>query len=190
MTRPMNTLRRARLAALALGVCGVWLLPACAQADTAGLPHFANADDQVAVAAGATVYREHCANCHGRRLQGQALWQLQDERAHQRAPALDDTGHAWQHSDEELFQITRSGRLPGMPADVVSRMPAASLKLDDAQILQVLAFMKARWTLGIRVSQSTLNPDFAGMPAGADTIDWKLPPNCSGSLQAWRQDNR
>ena len=165
--------------------------PVSASASASGtMAHFADATDGAAVTAGKELYRTHCARCHGRRLEGQALWQLHDEHLHERAPALDETGHAWQHSDEELFQITRSGRLPGMPADLVSRMPAASEKLSDTQILQVLAFMKARWTLGIRVSQSMLNPEFAGMPADANTVSWKLPPNCVGSLQSWRNENK
>lgn len=150
--------------------------------------HFADAQDVSEVHAGREVYRTRCARCHGRRLEGQALWQLNDRFAHQRAPAHDDTGHTWQHGDEELFQITRSGRLPGMPDDVKSTMPAFAGVLSDEEIVDVLAYIKSRWSLGIRVSQATLNPAFAGMPEGADRVAWTLPPNCTGSLQAWKSE--
>ena len=149
---------------------------------------FADANDRTLVQAGREVYRTRCARCHGRRLEGQALWQLNDAFAHQRAPAHDETGHTWQHSDEELFQITRSGRLPGMRDDAKSYMPAFASVLSDQEILQSLAYIKARWSLGIRVSQATLNPGFAGMPEGADRVEWTLPPNCTGALQNWRSE--
>jgi mono/diheme cytochrome c family protein len=129
------------------------------------------------------LYRAHCANCHGRRLEGQALWALRDQFFHQRAPAHDDSGHTWQHSDRELLAITRSGRLPGMPVDVTSHMPAFDGALDDQQILAILAFIKSRWSIGIRAAQSTLNPEFRGMPAAAADSAWTFPPNCSSP---WR----
>lgn len=152
--------------------------------------HFADAEDSALVREGRELYRAHCARCHGRRLEGQALWQLQDRFAHQRAPAHDETGHTWQHSDEELFQITATGRLPGMPEDAHSWMPAFAGVLDEQQILAVLAYIKARWSLGIRVSHAMLNPDFAGMPANADSVPWTLPPNCSSTLQNWKSETR
>jgi len=62
-------------------------------------------------------------------------------------------------------------------------MPAFAGRLDDPGILQVLAFVKARWSLGIRAAQASLNPDFAGMPAEAAQIDWRLPANCNGLAQ-------
>jgi hypothetical protein len=46
-----------------------------------------------------------------------------------------------------------------------------------------LAFIKARWPLGLRVSQAMLNPGFAGMPADANHLEWRLPPNCNVLLR-------
>ena len=186
----MKSSRRILLSAVT--AVGLWAGQVCgAQAEAgsgtqAALPHFADADNLQSVRAGRELYRERCARCHGRRLEGQALWRLQDRFAHQRAPAHDETGHTWAHSDEELFRITRSGRLPNMPEDATSYMPAFAQILRDDEILQVIAYIKARWSKGIRISQATLNPGYAGMPVGAEGLEWTLPPNCSGTLQNWR----
>jgi mono/diheme cytochrome c family protein len=141
--------------------------------------HFADGDDSRAVDAGANLYMLNCAVCHGRRLQGQALWQLLDRYAGQRAPAHDASGHTWQHSDEALFLKTKMGRFPDEPGHRRSSMPAFAGKLSDRQILDVIAFIKSRWPLGLRVSQSMLNPGFQGMPKDADSVEWRLPPTCT-----------
>ena len=144
---------------------------------------YADADDAGMVAAGRAVYAGNCAQCHGRRLQGQPLWQLADEYAGRRAPAHDATGHTWQHSDEELFSMTKYGRFPGEPAGSASAMPAFDQRLRDRDILAVLAFIKARWPLGMRAAQAMLNPGFAGMPSNADGRDWRFPPICSATIR-------
>src|ERR1700692_4772067 len=48
-------------------------------------PHFADGDDSELVAKGQEIYASSCSSCHGRRLQGQALWQLKDQYAGRRA---------------------------------------------------------------------------------------------------------
>ncbi|HEX2593330.1 MAG TPA: cytochrome c [Rhizomicrobium sp.] len=147
--------------------------------------HFADADNSALVAHGMQIYQRKCSGCHGIRLQGQPLWQLRDQFEGRRAPPHDATGHTWQHSDEDLFAMTKSGRFPQAPRDSKSYMPAYGAKLPDADIIAVLAFIKSRWPLGIRASQSMLNPGFKGMPKGADKLDWTLPPNCTGAFQRW-----
>src|SRR5689334_15476778 len=142
-------------------------------------PHFADANNDALVSQGKQIYRTQCAACHGRYLEGQPLWQVQDQYAHRRAPAHDASGHTWQHSDEDLFQMTKYGRFPGVPKSVRSYMPAFEKRLSDAQVLAVLAYIKADWPLGIRVSQSLLNPHFRGMPRDADKVAWTLPPICT-----------
>lgn len=152
--------------------------------------HFANADDTSTVAAGKVLYMHVCASCHGKRLQGQPLWQLEDRYFGQRAPAHDQTGHTWAHSDEDLFRMTRDGRFPGTPPSNDSHMPAFGKSLSDEQILSVIAFIKATWPLGLRISQAMLNPDGVGMPANSADVEWTLPPNCTGSAQRWRETSR
>lgn len=164
-------------------------LPAAKLADElrALVTRFADADDLGKVTQGKAVYAAWCAGCHGRKLQGQPLWQLQDQYAGRRAPAHDQTGHTWSHSDEDLFYMTRDGRFPSGPP---SYMPAFRDSLDSEQITAVIAYIKASWPIGLRVSQALLNPGFAGMPANAASVDWTLPPTCTLSAQVWRATSR
>ena len=150
-----------------------------------GIGHFADADNAALVDRGARIYSDSCAGCHGRRLQGQALWQLRDQYEGRRAPPHDSTGHTWQHSDEELFHMTKFGRFSAAPPDFKSYMPAFGQAMSDDDVVAVIAFIKSRWPVGIRASQAMLNPNQAGMPEGADKADWTLPPNCMASFQRW-----
>jgi len=179
------------------GVRGLWLGCAVAallaasavaaalalRAPAAPRLHFADAENAAAVLEGKRLYASHCAGCHGRKLQGQLLWQVQDEFAGRRAPAHDQTGHTWQHADEDLFAMTKFGRFATTPAAAKSYMPAYAQNLSDDQILATIAYIKATWPLGLRVSQALLNPDYAGMPRNADTVAWRLPPTCQAALQ-------
>ena len=144
---------------------------------------FADATDTPLTTLGKRVYADYCASCHGRNLQGQSLWQLDDKFAGRRAPAHDETGHTWQHADEDLVHKTKYGRFAAEPADPIPAMPAFAAILDDHQILAALAFIKARWPLGLRVSQAMLNPGLAGMPTDANDVEWRLPPNCNALLR-------
>jgi S-disulfanyl-L-cysteine oxidoreductase SoxD len=156
------------------------------QSPTQGGDHFADADDAKLVAAGRTIYARNCASCHGNRLQGQPMWQLIDGYADRRAPAHDATGHTWRHSDEAIFSMTKYARFPGEPADSHPAMPAFAGRLSDRDILAAIAFIKAHWPVGLRVAQAMLNPGFAGMPAGADKIDWRLPTTCKSVVRPRR----
>ena len=146
-----------------------------------GGAHFANADDASLVAAGRTIYMTTCSSCHGRRLEGQALWQVIDRYAGRRAPAHDASGHTWQHSDEDLFCKTKTGLFPSASPHAVSWMPAFAGHLTDKEILAVLAFIKSSWPVGMRASQAMLNPGLQGMPKNLGKTSWTLPPNCTGS---------
>ena len=158
-------------------------------ADTAqGSGHFADATSASDVRAGLQIYKIQCSSCHGRQLQGQALWQAQDAYAGLRAPPHDESGHSWQHSDEELFRKVRTGHMGEASEGLASAQGlvrhAFGAVLSDQHILQVLAFIKARWPLGIRIAQSTLNPQFQGMPKDADTATWTFPPTCLATAGA------
>jgi mono/diheme cytochrome c family protein len=152
--------------------------------------HFADGDNAAIVAKGHALYETVCAACHGRNLEGQPLWQVDDQYAHRRAPAHDASGHTWMHSDEALFQMVKTGRFPDWPPNATSYMPAYGGHLTDGEILSVLAFIKSRWPLGLRVSQAMLNPGLAGMPKDADKVEWTLPPTCTASYQRWKTISR
>jgi S-disulfanyl-L-cysteine oxidoreductase SoxD len=167
-------------AALGIAAFGAWLgMPAPAM----GGAHFADADDSTTVTRGKKVYMGHCASCHGRNLQGQPLWQLIDEYVGRRAPAHDETGHTWQHSDDDIFYMIKYGRFPSMLTEIVSFMPAFDAVMSDLEILSVAAFIKARWPIGLRISQAMLNPGRAGMPRQAVAEEWRLPPTCNVLLR-------
>ncbi|MEI9930985.1 MAG: cytochrome c [Rhizomicrobium sp.] len=174
-----------RLAGLLVFLAALGLSAALAEGQKPEPIRFADADDAALVSQGETIYAQTCGNCHGRRLQGQALWQLRDQYEGRRAPAHDSSGHTWQHSDEDLFHMTKYGRFAAAPAGIVSYMPAFEHSLSDDQITAVLAFIKSTWPTGIRASQSMLNPDHRGMPKDADKVEWTLPPNCTASFQRW-----
>lgn len=140
--------------------------------------HFADADDPSVTAHGAQIYKRQCASCHGRRLEGQALWQLVDKDRGRRAPAHDKTGHTWMHPDEDLFRMTKFGRFDLTPASLPSHMPAFESGLSDDDIVAAVAYIKARWPIGLRVMQANLNPGHAGMPPDAANSEWTLPATC------------
>ena len=130
------------------------------------------------MAQGRDIYAARCAACHGARLQGQALWQMEDEDSWRRAPALDATGHAWLHPDRDLFQITRSGRYPSAKPDAKSAMPAFGQRLTDQQIAAALAYIKSHWPVALRVVQAALNPNATGLPQNIAGAGWRFPPIC------------
>ncbi len=158
----------------------ILLLTATAMVATRAWP-FADAGDGVTVTQGKQLYMTQCASCHGRYLQGQPLWQLADAYAGRRAPAQDQTGHTWQHSDAALFTMIKEGNFAGVAATRSSAMPAFRAVLVDREILAVIAFIKARWPIGLRVLQAMRNPGQAGMPAGAERADWTFPPDCQAA---------
>lgn len=147
--------------------------------------HFADADNAKLVGEGAAIYMPVCSSCHGKRLEGQALWQVNDQFAGRRAPAHDATGHTWQHSDDDLFFMTKYGHFPSAPPGAVSYMPSFAGHLTDHDVVAVIAFIKANWPTGIRASQAMLNPGQAGMPKDAAKGGWTLPPNCTGTFVRW-----
>jgi mono/diheme cytochrome c family protein len=163
------------------------IAPASSGVAASPLPeHFADADNTRLVAQGHKLYENSCGSCHGRQMQGQALWQLKDQFAGQRAPALDATGPTWQLSDDDLFALIKYGRTADASRQTSSSMPKFDGRLADRDILAVMATIKRGWSTGLRATQAMLNPGFAGMPKGADKTDWTLPPNCIESIQQWQ----
>jgi mono/diheme cytochrome c family protein len=118
---------------------------------------------------GARVYAQHCASCHGARLEGQPHWERVGPDGRVPAPPQDETGHSWMHSDADLLRAIRRGAMDDDGS--ASTMPAFADVLAPRETLAVLAFIKSRWPLGVRVYQALQNPGGAGMPRGADTAD-------------------
>ena len=102
--------------------------------------------DGARVARGQQVYVQHCAACHGARLEGQPDWRTRRGDGRLPAPPHDESGHTWHHADAELFAMTKHGLVPPYaPADYKSDMPAFAGRLSDDDIWAVLAFIKSHW---------------------------------------------
>jgi mono/diheme cytochrome c family protein len=163
-------------------------MAACATVAAAGVlaskspaapAHFADADNSTLVLAGHALYADRCGSCHGRHLQGQPLWQWVDANSWRRAPAHDYTGHTWQHSDDDLFYITKFGRFAYTPISSPSGMPAFGTRMTDQEIISVLAFIKSRWPAPLRAAQASLNPGGAGTPQDSKALNWKFRALCT-----------
>ena len=138
----------------------------------------ADAGDPAMTTRGAHIYWRQCGPCHGNHLQGQPFWRLVDEDAGRRAPALDLTGRAWGRSDADLFHVVKYGAYPDRVSARESQMPAFAGRLDDRDVLSVVAFVKARWPISLRSLQALRNPGRSGMPADVGGADWRLPATC------------
>lgn len=107
--------------------------------------------DPAQLAAGRTVYLQHCASCHGANLEGQPNWQQRLPNGHMPAPPHDDEGHTWHHSYDLLFGIVKHGAVPAYaPPKYQSDMPAFGDVLSDDEIRAVLAYIASHWSPKVR----------------------------------------
>ncbi|TNF21789.1 MAG: c-type cytochrome [Rhodobacteraceae bacterium] len=116
--------------------------------------------DAEAVAAGAALYAENCAACHGAALEGEGDWRARNADGSLRAPPHDETGHTWHHPDAQIFAITKHGTEAVTGGAVQSTMEGFGDQLSDADILAVLAFIKAQWPDEIIARHDALNQRF------------------------------
>lgn len=109
--------------------------------------------------AGQVLYSENCASCHGAELAGQTDWQIVGDDGLLPAPPHDHTGHTWHHGDALLFDYTRLGGAAAMEqAGIIgfnSGMPGFSEALSDAEIWNILAYIKSTWPDRVRDIQQT-----------------------------------
>ena len=119
----------------------------------------ADPNDAEQVAAGARVYTQHCANCHGAKLEGQQPdWRTRLPNGRLPAPPHDEEGHTWHHPDDQLFRLTKLGLVPPLaPEDYESDMPAYKDILSDRDIWAVLAYIKSSWPARIRQRQQIMS---------------------------------
>jgi len=98
------------------------------------------------VARGEELYRQHCAACHGAKLEGQPEWRRRLANGRLPAPPHDASGHTWHHPNELLINIVRDGMVPPWaPEGYASDMPAFAGKLTEDDIRAVLAFIQSSW---------------------------------------------
>jgi mono/diheme cytochrome c family protein len=116
----------------------------------------AEPDNPAVVTRGKAVYDQHCASCHGAKLEGQPNWRKRLSNGRVPAPPHDPTGHTWHHSDKQLFDMTKigpTGLLPGYQGD----MPGFKDVLSDADIWAVLSYIESTWPPEIRARQQRMN---------------------------------
>ena len=113
-----------------------------------------DATDRALVARGEPLYRQHCASCHGARLEGQPDWQSRNARGRLPAPPHDDSGHTWHHDDEVLFEVTKYGIARHAPAGYESDMPGFGEAMNDADIVATLAYIKSHWSAAVHAKRA------------------------------------
>jgi mono/diheme cytochrome c family protein len=126
------------IAGLLLGL----VLAGCAMAPsspTSGAPPktpIASATSPEALAAGAHLYQQHCAACHG--VEGSSGF----------ATPLNQHGHAWHHPDSILLQTIRDGTTRAAADQTMTdvTMPSFKAILAPEEIRTLIAFFKASWT--------------------------------------------
>lgn len=111
------------------------------------------------IAQGGEIYAQNCATCHGTEGQGQfpEAPLEPDVTGRRGAPPHNQTGHTWHHSDELLLRYVRDGGFSD-PANFYP-MPAFGDVLAEAQILEVIAYIKTMWTGEQREYQQRLTAD-------------------------------
>lgn len=106
---------------------------------------------------GEALYREHCASCHGLRLEGQPNWQSRNPDGLYPAPPHDQTGHSWHHGDQMLRDYVVLGGqavLERMGVRFRSGMPGFADRLDEGEVEAILDYLKANWTPEQRAYQA------------------------------------
>lgn len=132
---------------------------AAGQAEQAGLLPYR---DAAAVARGAQIYGAVCAVCHGAGLEGQPDWQTRDAEGYLPAPPHDETGHSWHHPDALLLEIVRRGTAAVAGQGYRSRMPGYAGKLTEAEMREVLAYIKSTWPARVIAIHDRINAQEGG----------------------------
>ncbi len=92
------------------------------------------------VAAGAKVFQENCAACHGKGAEGANDWRQRLPDGKFPPPPLNGTGHGWHHPLKMLFQVVKFGSPGGQ-----GNMPPWNEKLTDEEILSAIAWFQSKW---------------------------------------------
>ena len=101
--------------------------------------------DRNAAAPGQVNYVTHCSACHGVSGEGQPNWLIPGPDGTLLAPPHDNTGHTWHHGDGYLFAVTKRGGSPFMMPGQPSGMPGFDAAMTDAEIVEVIEYIKGFW---------------------------------------------
>lgn len=97
--------------------------------------------DPTAVLAGKPLYEKYCQACHQKDGVGEnpIPWSIR-KPAYLTAMPLNETSHAWHHSDEQLAQMILQG------LQRTTRMPAWKGVLSEADASNIVAYIKSLWS--------------------------------------------
>ena len=154
VTRPPRITLRAALAVVGIAAAGavivysLWLNASYVQTSGPSIVAARPAQhDPSQLAVGRAVYVQHCASCHGAKLEGQPNWRERLPNGRMPAPPHDDSGHTWHHPDDVLFGIVKQGLVPPYaPPKYESDMPAFGSVLTDDDIRAVLGYIESHWS--------------------------------------------
>lgn len=118
-------------------------LAACSPSE--GSQERADPSNKEQVAEGRALYATHCAACHGVRLEGQPNWRVRKPDGRLPAPPHDVTGHTWEHSDDNIFKVTKQGVRPFVSPSYKTDMQGFGGVMNDEEIWAVIAFIKSHW---------------------------------------------
>ena len=111
---------------------------------------------------GEALYKEHCALCHGAKLEGQPNWRQVGKDGLLPAPPHDRTGHTWHHDNMLLFDYTKLGGKALMEARGISGLKSGMQGfgdvLTDDEIWDILAYIRSTWPQRIKRIQASRNP--------------------------------
>ena len=108
------------------------------------------------VSKGKSVYRSHCAACHGFSMKGQRKWKRRKANGRLPAPPHDASGHTWHHTGRQLFDLTKFGPKSLNGDDYQTDMPAYKDILSDEEIIAVLSYIKSKWPNDIRARHDAM----------------------------------
>ena len=113
---------------------------------------------------GEAIYAEACASCHGVELEGQPDWRSPGPDGRLPAPPHDATGHTWHHADRVLLDITLRGTAAVVGGGYESNMPGFADVYSEAELRDVLAWIKAQWPERERAHQARVTEQDAALP--------------------------
>lgn len=120
------------------------LLQACERADPA-IQERDSGDRWYAigqVTAGAGVFQQYCALCHGEQAQGLVSdWRQKLDDGSFPPPPLDGSAHAWHHPLSVLLQVINQGG-----AEFGGKMPAFASVLSQDEKLAAIAYFQNYWS--------------------------------------------
>lgn len=143
----------------ALGGCA----PEAAEPTATAAPTRMPTPSEPAAARGSEIYATHCAACHGVNGEGEPNWKVANPDGSLPAPPHDSSGHTWHHPDADLLEIIAKGGTIYVPE---SKMPGYEGVLSEAEMADVLAFLKTLWGPTELAEQERRTRDWEAMQEG------------------------